>query len=107
VNSALLVKWTPEAERDVATIVEWFADPINALKVIEHLEEQAHGLSRFPERGRVVPELRAIGILTFQEIIYWPWRIMYSIKGREVWIMAVLDVRRNLQDLLYERLAEN
>jgi toxin ParE1/3/4 len=107
VESTHLVKWTPEAERDVSTIVEWFGDPLNSLKVIGQLEEQANGLSRLPERGRVVPELRAIGILKFHEIIHKPWRIMYSIIGREVWIMAVLDGRRNLRDLLYERLAES
>ena len=102
-----MVKWTPEAERDVLTIVEWFDDPINALKVLDQLEGKANSLSRLPERGRVVPELRDIGILQFLEILHKPWRMVYAIRGRAVWIMAVLDGRRDLRDLLYGRLANN
>jgi hypothetical protein len=31
--------------------------------------------------------------------------MIYKVQGREVWIMAVLDGRRDLPDLLFERLA--
>ena len=34
-----------------------------------------------------------------------PWRMIYAIREREVWIMAVVDGRRDLADLLFERLA--
>lgn len=58
------VRWTPEAEVDAATIVEFFNDPINAEKVIVQLGEKADCLQTLAERGRVVPELRKIGVLT-------------------------------------------
>ena len=100
-----VVRWTPEAEADAATIVEFFNDPINTEKVIVQFGEKADRLQTLPERGRVVPELRKIGVLTYLEVFHKPWRMVYKIQGREVWIMAVLDGRRALADLLFERLA--
>jgi plasmid stabilization system protein ParE len=100
------VRWTPEAESDAATIVDWFNDPINATKVIDQFAKKASSLERMPGRGRVVPELREIGVLQFLEIPHKPWRMIYAIHGREVWIMAIIDGRRKLGDLLYERFSK-
>jgi toxin ParE1/3/4 len=100
-----VVRWTPEAESDAAAIVDWFDDLINADKVIEQFSQKAEMLSVFPGRGRIVPELRSIGVLQYHEVFHKPWRMIYSIRDREVWIVAVVDGRRALQDLLFERLS--
>ena len=100
-----VVRWTPEAEADAVTVIEFFSDPINAEKTIVQLGAKADSLQTLPERGRVVPELRQIGVLQYLEVFHKPWRMIYKITGREVWIMAVLDGRRELTELLYERLA--
>lgn len=68
------------------------------------LREHADSLQTLPERGRVVAELRQIGVLAYQKIVHKPWRIVYTVQGREVWIMAALDGHRDLTDLLFERL---
>ena len=61
-------------------------------------------LDRFPNRGRTPPELERIGVFDFREVQLPPYRIIFEIVDREVHIHAVLDGRRNLQDLLFERL---
>lgn len=99
-----VVRWTPEAEADATALVEFFSAPINAEKVICQLGEKADGLQVLPESGRVVPELRRIGVLTYREVFHKPWRMVYKIQSREVWIMAAFDGRRDLADLLFERL---
>lgn len=104
-SARFVVRWTPEAEADALTIVEYFNDPINAEKVITQFGVKADGLQTLPERGRIVPELRKIGVLAYLELIHKPWRMIYTIRGKEVWIMAVVDARRELADLLFERLA--
>jgi plasmid stabilization system protein ParE len=99
------VRWTPEAEDDAADITDSFDDDINAHKVLAQFQELADRLGHLPERGRIVPELRPIGVLKYRELIQKPWRMLYLIDGLDVWIMAVLDGRRDLQHLLFERLA--
>ncbi len=106
-TNGYIVRWTPEAEEDAAIIVDWFDDDINALKVIVQLEERAEALASFPERGRVVPELRQIGVVGYREVLHKPWRMIYAIRGTTVWIMAVVDGRRKLEDLLFERLGRS
>lgn len=99
------VRWTLEAEADAATIVEYVSDPIHAEKVIVQFGEKADSLQTLPERGWVLPELRRIGVLAYLEVFHKPWRMVYKIQGHQIWIMAVLDGRRDLADLLFERLA--
>lgn len=57
-----------------------------------------------PERGRIPPELERIGIREFREIICNPYRIIYTIMKSQVVVYCILDGRRDLQDLLEERL---
>ena len=100
------VNWIASARQDVLEIVDYIASdaPINAAKVLERLEARAASLNRFPERGRVTPELRHLGITSIRELIENPWRIVYEFSGSEVLIVGVLDSRRDLQSMLLERL---
>jgi plasmid stabilization system protein ParE len=107
VASIYEVSWTPEAEGDAQQITDDFDDPINAEKVVDQFEDRANRLARLPNQGRVVPELRKIGVVKYREVIIMPWRMVYMIQRDTVWIMGVLDGRRNLQDLLFERFARS
>jgi toxin ParE1/3/4 len=57
-----------------------------------------------PERGRIPPELERIGIREFREIMFEPYRIVYTGVKSQVCVYCILDGRRDLQDLLEERL---
>ena len=74
-----------------------------ATAVDELIDKAIVSLQRLPDRGRVVPELERRGISVFREIIARPYRVIYRVVGREVWILAVVDGRRDLDELLYER----
>jgi hypothetical protein len=58
----------------------------------------------FPERYRIVPELEKYGYLVYREIIVEYWRIIYKIENNYVYIMLVIDGRRNLEDLLLKKI---
>jgi toxin ParE1/3/4 len=52
-----------------------------------------------------LPELGRIGIAhEFRELIFKPYRIIYSVTRSEVFVHCILDGRRDLQDLLEEKL---
>ena len=103
--SRYTVEWAIAARDDLDVIVSYIAEDsvINALKVVERIETRAETLATLPMRGRVGPELRWHGVMTFQELIERPWRLIYRIEARRVVVVSVLDGRRNLEDLLLDR----
>ena len=100
------VWWTDTARLDLERIVEFSAEenPANALTALARLERRCQSLAALPERGRIVPELRAVDVLSYRELVEGPWRIVYRYDVDRVHIMAVLDARRDLSGLLLERL---
>ncbi len=72
--------------------------------MLHKLERRAETLRRFSNRGRIIPELRAVDVLLYRELIERPWRIVYRYDERRVYITAVIDARRDLVGVLLERL---
>ena len=101
--------WSNIAENDLKNIVEYIADdsPPNALKIFKRIKQKASRLHTFPERGRIVPELRDQGILQYRELVISPWRILYRISEKSVLVFSVLDSRRNIEDILLTRLTNS
>ena len=52
----------------------------------------------------MVPELGAIDVVAYRELVEGPWRIVYRYDDRAVSVVAVLDARRDLTSLLLARL---
>ena len=74
------------------------------MSVLEKIEKRAVTLRQFPERGRIVSELRTLDVFLYRELIERPWRIVYRFDDKRVYVLAVLDSRRELTSLLLERL---
>ncbi len=100
------VYWANVAENDLIGIIEYIAQDnlTNAIEVFEKIKKKASSLCLSPERGRIVPELRDHGIILYRELIVAPWRIIYRISTRKVYVLAVIDSRQNVEDILLERL---
>jgi len=78
-----------------------------AERVLRRIEARAATLESSPARGRRVPELARFQMLemrTWRELLIRPYRLVYRIEGDTVVVLAVLDGRRDLEDLLLERL---
>jgi addiction module RelE/StbE family toxin len=99
------VIWSGTAENDLMEIVEYIAadNPSNALKIFQKIKKKASGLYLCPKRGRIVPELKAQGILQYRELIISPWRIIYRIWEENVYVLSVIDSRQNIEDVLLKR----
>ncbi len=97
----------PQAKRDLEEIFYYVAvnDNISdAEKLLEALEKACFKLEEYPQRGHIPAELLQTGIKRYLEIHYKFYRIIYEVENKTVYIHAVLDSRRNIQDLLSERL---
>jgi toxin ParE1/3/4 len=91
---------------DIQEITDYIAEdnPAIALEILDKLENKINSLKEYPERGRAVPELLNQNIMEYHEIIETPWRIIYKIIDSNVFILTVIDGRRNVQDLLLRKL---
>ncbi|HHV41297.1 MAG TPA: type II toxin-antitoxin system RelE/ParE family toxin [Clostridiaceae bacterium] len=100
------VFWTHIAVSDLRRIVEYITreDLVAAEEIYGLIRDQTEGLGQLPHRGRIVPELQLQGVLLYREIVQTPWRIIYRVLGDKVVILAVIDGRRNIADILLERI---
>lgn len=100
------VLWTGAAQADLESVVDFIAkeNPITALRLFRFVRLKARGLNRYPERGRRPPEIAHMRGLPFRELILTPWRLMYRIQGRTVEVLAFFDGRRDLEEVIQERL---
>jgi toxin ParE1/3/4 len=102
------VVWSDAALRDYETLIDFVAER-DGIEHAERLHQKIHPailtLATAPNRCRIVPELRTLGITVYRELLVSAYRIPFRIQGRDVVVLAVLDGRRDLEELLLERLA--
>jgi addiction module RelE/StbE family toxin len=100
------IKWTAPAREDVNEIIDYISKTNikYAVKILDSIEENVKSLDMFPERYRIVPELEKNGYLIYRQITVEYWRIIYKIENDFVYIMLVIDGRRNLEDLLLKKI---
>ncbi len=100
------VIWSIFAERDLISIIKYIHsnNPVAAKNSLKKIKSKASNLNSFPQRGRIAPELKENGILQYRELIVAPWRIIYRISDQNVYVLSVIDSRRNVEDILLHRL---
>ncbi|MDP8257311.1 MAG: type II toxin-antitoxin system RelE/ParE family toxin [Candidatus Alcyoniella australis] len=100
------VLWAESGARDLEEIVLHIAQdsPGNARKGLKRLRDKAAALETLPLRGRVVPELARLGLRSWRELMLKPYRIVYRVDSQTVLVLALIDSRRDLEDLLLERM---
>ena len=100
------VRILQEAEEDLAEIVEFIATNNSAHRaddVLETLLAVCERLEQQPLRGLFLPELRSLGIKSYREVHFKPYRIIYEVIGRDVFIHLIVDGRRSMQTVLERR----
>jgi len=103
------LQWTTNAKNDLLDIVAYIKteSPSTAKAIYQKIKEKAHSSNFFPLKGRVVPELQKEGITLYRELIVAPWRIIYKISSDTVYIMAIVDSRQNVEEILLQKLIKS
>jgi toxin ParE1/3/4 len=73
---------------------------------LEQIDKAFSKLSEFPERGVYPKELLAMGIREYREIFFKPYRIICRVMNKNVYVLLVVDGRRDMQSLLQRRLLD-
>jgi toxin ParE1/3/4 len=100
------VVWTEVARHDLEGIVSQVSadDPRAALDLLARLETKALSLAGSFGRGRVIPELGRLHLRQYRESVVGPFHLLYRLTSAKALVLAVLDGRRSLEDVLLERL---
>ncbi|MFP4548177.1 MAG: type II toxin-antitoxin system RelE/ParE family toxin [Fidelibacterota bacterium] len=101
------IKVLQSAKADIYNIYRYIArndTPEIAADIIKNIKEQIKVLSGFPNIGHYTLEMEYFGNFDYREIHYQVLHIIYSIEKTDIFIHAVLDNRRNIMDLLQEKL---
>jgi len=98
--------WTEFAYIDFDVILEYISqdNPQNVAKIYRKIMDKVNTLSGFSKVGRLVPELENLNITIFREVFETPWRIIYRTEAQKVYILAILDGRRDLEEVILKRL---
>jgi len=100
---------TNDAARDLDEIYYYIALHDATQKadyVLEQIEKVFSMLSESPERGAYPKELVLLGIREYREVFFKPYRIIYRILDKNVYVLLIVDGRRDMQLLLQRRLLE-
>jgi len=100
---------TRDAERDLDEIAGYLTEHESSARaslVLTRFEELFQKLSSFPNRGSHPKELLALGIREYRQTLSSPFRIIYGILGKRVYVYLIADGRRDSQTLLARRLFE-
>lgn len=98
---------TDDAARDLIELYDYIAvhdAPRKADYVLAQIEKAFSRLSEFPERGANPKELLALGIREYREIFFKPYRIIYRVMDKNVYVLLIVDGRRDMQSLLQRRM---
>jgi toxin ParE1/3/4 len=98
---------TQAAEEDFETLYDYLAEhrgADDAEALLDRLLGKIGTLERFPLRGSVPKELAPLGIREFRRILLPPYRLIYRVIGKTVFVTLIADGRRDMQALLARRL---
>jgi len=100
---------TRDAVNDLEELDTWISthdSPERADYVIDRINDVFQKFTELPERGTYPKELSALGIHEFKEVFFKPYRIIYRVERRTVYIYLIANGRRDMQTLLSRRLLD-
>ena len=101
------VEFTTGARQDLLKIVRYIkaaGRPEAAIRMKNQLSEACISLSKNPERGNVPPELDGISEMLCRQIVIKNFRIIYQVIGKVVIIHGIIDGRRNIREVMRQRI---
>ena len=99
------VRWASVAAADLQDLVTYLAieSPQAATALVERVDAAARQIESHPGSGRIVPELERYGVMRYREVVLSPWRLFYRVDRDAAFVVAVIDGRRVVQDVLLRR----
>lgn len=91
------IYWSPLAVERLGNIFEYILkeDKVAAHKLISKIFQKVETLSKFPDRGRKVPEAN---IEEIRELFESEHRIIYRVESKRVFVLSIRNFKQLLPD---------
>lgn len=91
-----MVIWSEPAKADLRSVHDFIAHDSRhyAKKVTQDFRERTDILDELPKVGKKVPELNNENV---RELSLYSYRIIYEIKKNQIFVLAVVHMRRDLK----------
>jgi toxin ParE1/3/4 len=103
------ILWSEDASNDLIEIISYSKNKYGtkiAQEASDRIILKIEKLISFPNQGKVVPELNEIGLREVKEILELPWRIFYKYENSIIYIISIIDGRRNIEEILYKKIID-
>ena len=103
------VQLTEDAAQDLAEIYDYLCrhhSPGKADDALKQIESRFLGLSEYPRNGSYPRELLELGVRQYREVLSYPYRIICRVLQESVYVLVIVDGRRDMQTLLQRRLLQ-
>jgi plasmid stabilization system protein ParE len=106
------IEWTPDGVDSLNEILEYYMDKAGentANTIYDKVIKEIELLELEEIKTKRTQELKDIGIFDVFELSIKPWKVYYKISGdnKKVYILFVLDGRRNLEEVLMSKVIDN
>jgi toxin ParE1/3/4 len=101
--------WSQDAGEELLAIVSWYkynAGPNAAQKTYTKIHTQIKKLKDIPGLGKPVQILKGIGVNDYLQMVIEHWVIYYRVEEKNISIVAIIDGRRNLEEILYKKIID-
>ena len=104
------VRYTPEAEDDLAGIKDYIAEqllsPVAAIQLLAKIIKRIRALEQFPDMG--TPLSSIIGLVTdYRFLVCASYLVFYRIEGDHINIIRILYGRRDYVSILFGELPQD
>ena len=96
-----------QAKQDLRSIIRYVAQHDSLGKgerLLDKIMDTCNGPAMQPDRGAWPPELLALGVRSYRQVHFKPYRVIYRVVGQNVVVLVIADGQRNILALLERRL---
>jgi toxin ParE1/3/4 len=106
------IEWTPDGIDSLNEILEYYrtrAGENISNSIYDKIMKEIELLESDKIKTKRTQELMDIGIFDIYELVINPWKVYYKISGdnKKIYILFVLDGRRNLEEILMAKVIDS
>ena len=101
--------WSKDAGDELIEIISYIkknSGKITAEKIYKKIIHEVKTASWNAVGRRISPLLKELGITDIHQLSIKPWIIYYRVEKKEMKIISIIDSRRNLEEILYQKIID-